>query len=221
MHMQFRARANRSAEILIYEDIGEDYGGISAIRFADELKALGDVEKLYIRVNSGGGDVFEAMAMYHTLRRHSARKEVTIDGIALSAASYLILAGDHISMPRNARVMIHDPWTIAAGTSAALRKMAERLDDAREQILSIYVTRTAGDENKLRSMMEEETWMNGDIAHELGFVQEVTSDVAIAACFDRTRFRNTPKDLLPVTPISAHNALANARRKHMHSRKQQ
>lgn len=194
---RMRMAADKSAaEILIYDDIGEGFfGGISAKNFAGDLKALGPVSTLKIRVNSPGGDVFDALAIYNTLRRHSARKEVSIDGMALSAASIVIMAGDHIAMAENAMLMIHDPWSVTMGTADDMRAQADLLDQVKENLVVTYERRTQRDGADIRRMMTDETWMDARMALDEGFIDQVTGDLAVAAKFDPARYKNVPPEL--------------------------
>ena len=121
----FRAQA-RGAEIVIYDEIGAF--GIPAKAFLDELKALGPVAELTVRINSPGGSVFDGVAIYNALKRHDARLTVWIDGIAASIASMIAMAGDEVVMPENAMLMLHDPSGLVMGTAADMRGMAEALD---------------------------------------------------------------------------------------------
>src|SRR5512143_723318 len=115
---EVKLAAEGEGEILIYDLIGSDwYGdGSSAKGMADALKALGDIARLDIRINSPGGSAWDGIAIYNVLRRHPAAKTVYVDGVALSAASLVAMAGDRIIMPQNAMMMIHDPWSWAIGT---------------------------------------------------------------------------------------------------------
>lgn len=185
------------AEILIYEFIGADFfgEGMSAKRFADELKALGELNKIVVRINSPGGDVFDGQAIYTTLRGHKAEVEVHIDGIAASIASVIAMAGDKIIMPENAMMMIHNPWGFAVGEAADMRKMAESLDKVRESILVTYRAQTELDNTELARMMDEETWMTAAEAVELGFADEMVESVKAAASFKLDYFRNVPDKL--------------------------
>jgi ATP-dependent protease ClpP protease subunit len=79
---QFCAQAKGAAEIVIYDEIGAF--GIPAKALLDELKALGPVAELAIRINSPGGAVFDGVAIYNALKRHEATITVWVDGIAAS-----------------------------------------------------------------------------------------------------------------------------------------
>ena len=122
---EFRAQAE-GAEIVIYDEIGAF--GIPAKAFLDELKALGPVAELTVRINSPGGSVFDGVAIYNALKRHDAAVTVWIDGIAASIASMIAMAGDEVVMPENAMLMLHDPSGLVCGTAADMRAMAEALD---------------------------------------------------------------------------------------------
>ena len=100
-----RARGT-GAELSIYDEIGAY--GVSAKAFIAEMGALDTGTDLELRLNSPGGSVFDAVAIYNALQRHDGKVTVTIDGIAASAASYIAMAGDEIVMPENAFLMIHD-----------------------------------------------------------------------------------------------------------------
>lgn len=196
LNYHIRAAGKKAAEILIYEDIGAGwFGGVTAKQFADDLKAVGAVDTLNIRVNSAGGDVFEALAMYNTLRRHPANKRVSIDGMALSAATIVIMAGDHIAMAENAMVMIHDPWAITMGDADDMRQQADLLDQVKDNIVVTYERRTGRSSKDLRQMMTDETWMKSAAALDNNFVDEVTGDLAIAAHFDPARYKNVPAEI--------------------------
>ena len=201
--MQFNAK-NQKAEILIYEDIGDYWSGVTAKGFNDELKALGDISEINVRLNSGGGNVFDGIAIYNTLKNHKAKVNIHIDGLAASIASIVAMAGDTISMAKNGFMMIHDPWIMTAGTAEDLRKTADTIDGVREQLLDTYIRRTGGDREQISDMMSAETWMNSDEAMKNGFVDSVTEDLALAASCDIKRFRNAPAGLNAKTGKSMH-----------------
>ena len=105
----FRAQA-KGAEIVIYDEIGAF--GIPAKAFLDELKALGPVGELTVRIDSPGGSVFDGVAIYNALKRHDAAITVWIDGIAASIASMIAMAGGEVVMPENAMLVLHDPFGV-------------------------------------------------------------------------------------------------------------
>lgn len=184
-------------EIFIYAEIGGGFfdDGVTAKSFADDLKALGKVRTLNIFINSPGGSVFEGVAIFNQLKRHSARKNVFIDGIAASVASVIAMAGDEINIAANGFVMIHEAFAFVVGNAADLRKRASQLEKISDSILNTYAERTGTPGNVIADMMAAETWMNAEEAVDLGFADKITEEVAIAAKFDLGQFQNVPEDV--------------------------
>lgn len=199
INIQIQNKGNKSAEILIYDVIGEGwFGGISAKQFAKDLKALGELDTINVRINSEGGSVFDGITIYNTLASHKATVTVDIDGLAASIASIIAMAGDTVRMANNALFMIHDPWTYAMGSAGDLREQADLLDKVRDQLVTTYVTRSSIDEDTVSNLMSEETWMSSDEALEYGLIDEVTEELKVAACIHRDRFKNAPETLVDV-----------------------
>lgn len=192
----FRMQADRSAEVYIYEEIG-DMWGLSAKDFATELQSLGEIDSLSVRINSMGGSVFDGFTIYSLLRNHQARVTVNIDGIAASIASIIAMAGDEIRIAENGFLMIHEPWTIAMGTASDFRNEADVLDKLMDQGVSIYAQRTGLSEEEISAMiLGVETWMNATEAVEKGFANALTEpSKAAALMIDRNRFPNAPAAL--------------------------
>lgn len=220
---RMRMVGSKSAEIYLYDEIGIGYygNGITAKQFADDLKSLGKIDTLNLRVNSPGGDVFDGVAIFNVLKRHPAEVIVDIDGMALSIASVIVMAGDRINIAKNAMLMIHDPWAIAGGTAEDLRAKADLMDQVKENLVTTYADRTRMDAGRIVKLMSAETWMKSQEAVANGFVDNVTEDLALAARFDLSRFRNAPKDLPKTPPIPACTDLFRAKIAAMASRSKQ
>ena len=188
-----RARAG-GAEISIYDEIGAY--GISAKGFLAELGALPDAAPIDLRLNSPGGSVFDAVAIFNALKRHEGPVTVWIDGIAASAASYVAMAGDEIVMPENAFLMIHDPAGLVMGTAADMRAMAEALDKVKGSLVAGYAGRSGRDPEDIAALMAAETWFDAKDALEAGLATRIAEPVRMAARFDIGRFRNAPPELV-------------------------
>lgn len=199
---EVRAGEN-SGEVYIYDDIGESFfGGVSAKQIMDDLRALRSMVRIDVHLNSVGGNVFEGLAIHNALKNHRAKITVHVDGIAASIASVIAMAGDVITMPANAWMMIHDPWIMTGGTSADLRKVADDMDKVKDSLADTYHRRTGLDRLRVVDMMATETWMNGTEARDLGFADEVTETVAMAASanVNRYRFRHLPDAVAAPAP---------------------
>lgn len=155
------------ATVYIY-DVIDSWFGVDAQEFVREIAAL-DVSTIHVRINSPGGSVFDGMAIYNALRRHPAEVVTHVDGLAASAASVIALAGDRVLMGTGSFLMIHNAWGIAIGDANTMREMADTLEKINESIVGIYGRRTGLKVDELRTMMDEETWLDADEAVEQGF----------------------------------------------------
>jgi ATP-dependent Clp endopeptidase proteolytic subunit ClpP len=183
-----------SAEVLIYDEIGAY--GVTAKGFLAELGALRNDAAIDLRLNSPGGSVFDAVAIYNALKRHAGDVTVWIDGIAASAASYIAMAGDLVIMPENAFLMIHDPSGLVAGTAEDMRATAEALDKVQGSLAQGYAAKSGKPEDEIASLMAAETWLDAHEALELGFIDRIAEPVKLAASFDVARFRNAPAQVI-------------------------
>jgi len=198
MALKIENKAKDRADIWLYGDIGESWSGdsVTAKDLSDELKNLAGVKEITLRINSPGGNVFDGLAMYNALKKFPARIVTEIDGMALSIASIIALAGDEVRMAGNAVYMIHNPWTMTAGDAAEMRKVADQLDLVRDSLAGTYAIKTK-DRSSLEQIsewMNAETWFNSDEALKAGFVDEITDPIEIAAKYDLSRYhyKNMP-----------------------------
>ena len=192
-------------EILLYDEIGG--WGISAQQFARDLKGLGDIGQIDLRIHSPGGDVFEGMAIYNLLRSHPANVDVYIDGLAASMGSVVAMAGNTIYMPENAMMMVHKPWGIQGGDADDMRRYAELLDKVEGSLVMAYVAKTGKTEDEIKSLLKGETWMTGREAVEAGFADQLTEPLAAAAQLNSKRmqeFTNMPEALKALLQPRAH-----------------
>ncbi|ORC49925.1 peptidase S14 [Burkholderia sp. A27] len=180
------------AEIRIYDEIG--FWGTDAKTFIAQLDtAAASATEVIVAVNSPGGDVFDAFAIYNALRRHAGKVTARVDGVAASAAGLVVMAGDQVIMPENAMLMIHNPWTIALGS----RSTADMMDKARDGILAAYRRKSGQTDEDLTAMMDAETWLTALEAQSLGFCDVIEEPVRLAASTNAAgllaRFRNPPE----------------------------
>lgn len=165
------ASTEDTTEVLIYEAIG-GWFGILAEDFVNQLNEIKS-SKINVRINSPGGSVFDSIAIYNALVKHSAEITVYVDGLAASGASVIAMAGDDIVMMVGSQMMIHDAAGIAMGDAAIMREMADFLGKQSDNIATIYADKNGGDPAEIRQMMIQETWMNAPEAVDLGFADRI------------------------------------------------
>lgn len=177
-------KAKATGNLYIYDIIGIDWWtgeGITAQAVAAALEGLSGVKTLNVYINSEGGDVFEAKAIYTQLKRFDAEKVVWIDGIAASAATFVAMAGDKIVTAPEATWMVHEAWGGAMGQAADLRAYADVLDMMNNDIATIYSKRTGASVDEMKALMAKTMWMTAQEALALKFTDEITKDEPAAA----------------------------------------
>lgn len=166
------------AEVFIYGPI-DDWDGVSASQFVKDLKGI-TAKAIDLHINSPGGLVFDAVAIYSALRNHPATVDVTVDGIAASAASFVAQAGDTIAIEKPAKMMIHDAAGLVIGNAADMREFADLLDELSDTIAGIYADRAGGGVAKWRQAMQAETWYGAAEAVKAGLADRVANDTKAA-----------------------------------------
>ncbi|MDB5053141.1 MAG: hypothetical protein JWM44_1191 [Bacilli bacterium] len=178
-------KADNSAELILYGEIAdqESWWGdtVTPKQMLDELKALGEVTEITVRINSGGGDVFAGVAIHSMLKRHKAKIIVYVDGIAASIASIIAMAGDEIIMPSGAMLMIHNPWSWQVGEAKDFRKMADTLDTIRDSMIPIYAEKTGLSDEEIIVLLDAETWLTAAEAVAQGFATQIEDTQKVAA----------------------------------------
>lgn len=173
------------AEILIYGPI-DDWDGVSASAFVRELRAI-TASAIDLHINSPGGLVFDAIAIHAALKNHAATVDVYVDGLAASAASFVAMAGDTVTVEKPAKLMIHDANGLVLGNAADMRQMADLLDELSDTIAGIYADRAGGSVASWRDAMRAETWYSAADAVAAGLADKVANDTPAAPEDRRTQ----------------------------------
>jgi ATP-dependent Clp protease, protease subunit len=170
---------NDEADLYMYGTIGKGwFADISANDVRHKLSNI-TAKTINVHINSGGGDVFESIAIHNILKNHKATINVYIDGYAASGASVIAMAGDKVIMPRNTMMMIHKAWTLAAGNAKELRKIANDLEKIDTAVLESYTSRFVGDRSELERLLDEETWLTAEECKILGLCDEISDEIEL------------------------------------------
>lgn len=151
--------APADAEIFIYDEIGGSFG----VDATELVMAINEIaaDNINVRINSPGGSVFDAIAIYNALIKNPANVTTYVDALAASAASIIAMAGDEVVMMPGSQMMIHDALGMEFGNENDMRAMADFLGKQSDNIASIYQARAGGDSTveDWRNLMLAETWM--------------------------------------------------------------
>ncbi|NMA65428.1 MAG: Clp protease ClpP, partial [Clostridiaceae bacterium] len=182
---------NKTADIYIYGDITSwpwIESDVSSYTLSKELQELDDgIENINVYINSYGGEVKESLAIYNALKRHKAKVITIADGFACSGASIIFSAGDERIMNDTSLLMIHNAWIYTWGDSNDLEKAAEDLKKITQTSINAYMNVVNITEEKLKEMMDKETWINGEEALEMGFASQLIDAEEKQAATQSTR----------------------------------
>jgi ATP-dependent Clp protease, protease subunit len=171
-----KVEESNEATIYMYGSIGQGwFADISSKEVQQQLNDL-DSSKINIHLNSGGGDVFESIAIHNLLKNHKAEIIIHVDGLAASGASVIAMAADKIIMNSNSMLMIHNAWTVSAGNSKELRKVADDLDKIDKSVLESYTSKFVGEREELKQLLADETWLTAEEALSLGLADEIAKE---------------------------------------------
>jgi ATP-dependent Clp protease, protease subunit len=196
----------KTRELFVYGQIGpSDWGFIGAESVVEALGALGD-GPIHVRVNSPGGSVDEAVAAVENLRRHAGEVTVSVDALAASAATLLLVSGFRVTAAPRAMIMIHEPHTIAIGDASSMRKTADILEKYRDSLVDAYAQKMDATRDEILAMVADETWFTAKEAVAIGLVDEVVELAeAPKAMASPSMFKHAPQELFdsarPATPV--------------------
>ena len=158
----------------IYEKTGE-YPGATAKQFAEALDSLSDVKRLHLHINSRGGEVFAAQAIYCALVDFNPKKIAYIGDLAAGTATVVMCGCDDIIAGHNSTLIVCEPWGAAIGDTDTMRKAAADLETVMIPIVSVYMDQVRGriTEKEIRRLMEDKTQMTAEEALKKGFVTAV------------------------------------------------
>ncbi len=171
--------------LYIYDTIG----GWDGVLAKDVVGALaGATGDLVVHINSGGGDIFEGVAIHNAIKNFAGDVTARIDGVAASAASFVAMAADTIIIEPNASMMVHDGWALCVGNAADMRETADLLDMVSDQIAEMYAKRSGDTAEQWREKMATDTWFNAQEAVAAGLADEVAGEVTAGNKLDLSLF---------------------------------
>lgn len=180
-----------------------DETGIEAADVHRALKDAGQYEGIDVWVNSFGGLANEGVAIYNLLTdtRKTMQEtkpdfniNVEVIGVAYSAATLIMMAGDRRIIRAGANMMIHKAWTCFCGNADDCDREARAMRVVDSGIAEIYAKHGKGNKEHYLALMQDETFFDSDAALKEGFATE-KNDSAKAAenvfIFEKGKYHET------------------------------
>lgn len=177
----FKNLADNNAELLLYGDISDTswWGDeVTPKQFAEDLNELGAVNRITVRINSGGGDVFAAQTIGNLLEQHPAEVVAHIDGLCASAATVVACHCNKVEAAADSTYMVHPAkMGICAFVDAVtMRQYISALDTIRENIVTLYAKKTGREKDEVAAWMDATSWWTGQQAKDNGFIDELVGE---------------------------------------------
>lgn len=134
-----------------------------------------DKKDIYLYINSPGGSVYDALAVYDTMNYVKCDIQTVGIGVQASAAAFLLSSGTkgkRFLLP-NATVMIHQP---SSGTKG---KVTDQEIDLREalrvkKLMELIMAKNTGQKlEKIHTDMERDFWLTSEEAKKYGIIDAV------------------------------------------------
>ncbi|WP_191970189.1 head maturation protease, ClpP-related [Methylobacterium planeticum] len=171
--------------LVLHGDVGEarwaDIEGFTASDVLFALAELGVDRDVTVRINSGGGNAFEGLAIHAILTAHRGKVTTLVEGVAASAASIIAMAGTERIMSPGSLMMVHDPAGLTVGTADDHDESAAFLRTLADTLASVYATATGRTKAAILAEMKAETWLTPSDAVAKRYATKVGSATAATA----------------------------------------
>jgi ATP-dependent Clp protease protease subunit len=194
--------ATDEATIFIYDVIGMDFwtgDGVTAQAFANALAGI-TAPTIHLRINSPGGDVFEARAMVAQMRNHAAKFIGHVDGLAASAASTIAVCCDELDMADGSMLMVHNAWTLVIGNKEDMTSTAALLAKIDGTIAADYAQRSGATLDQAQQWMASETWFTAQEAVAANLADSVATGSSKASAKNAAQWNLTAYEHAPALP---------------------
>lgn len=201
-------KETKAARLDLIGPIGSWVDGFNERSFLDELRGVKEEQPLELFLSSPGGSVDTAIAIKTFIEQRKAPVEITIAGMAASAATIVSSAKNaKVKMPIGSSLLIHPVRMFSNGlTKEEMAQQAENLEKVHSLVRAIYKEKTGLSDEKLDELMSKETLLTAKEAVDLGFADELddalrvensrTGDVFILGgmAFEGALFKRAPKE---------------------------
>jgi ATP-dependent Clp protease protease subunit len=139
------------------------------------LEADNPERDIYVYINSPGGVISSAFAIYDTMQHISAPVNTICMGMAASAGSFLLAAGEQgkrAALP-HARIMLHQPSSGTQGTAADIEIAAKEILYLRDKLNDLYAKHTGQTAEKVKADLDRDLYMSAPEAKDYGIIDKV------------------------------------------------
>jgi len=187
----------------------ENYGVVSLSTVKNQIEKLDeDVEEIVLHINSVGGALYEAYAIFDFLSSVGKPFIAKAEGTVASAATVIFMIAKVREITKNTIFLIHPPSNGAYGTADEIEKSADDLRNDENKLAEFYAKYTGGDKTALLDIMKQDKALDVDVALELNFATVVVDPVQAKKLYQIKQFENIEN--MKKNIITAATVVANA-----------
>lgn len=196
-----RNEATGEATLWLYDVIDRWYG-VNSLDVAKLLASLDPAMTLRTRINSPGGDIFEARGIVTAIREFTGKKIAQVDSLAASCSSWIATAHDEVVIAEGAFFMIHNAFGGCYGTKADMLQMGALLGQVEGSIVEQYAKDTGKSTEQIQQWLDAETWFTAQEAIDNGFADAIKAPASAPPenmakrTWNLAAFDKTPQALL-------------------------
>ena len=139
------------------------------------LESENPKKEISMYINSPGGQVTSALAIYDTMQYIKSPVTTVCMGMAASAGSLILQAGEagqRISLP-NSKIMVHQPSGGARGMASDIEIQAEDIRKTKKLLNEIYVKHTGQSYETIEKTLDRDRYMTAEEAKSFGLIDHV------------------------------------------------
>jgi len=147
---------------------------VAQLLFLEKEDSTKDID-LYI--NSPGGSVVDALAIYDTMQLIRPQVSTICVGLAASMGAILLAGGakgKRFALP-NAKIMIHQPWGGFRGQASDIEIHAREILDTKKRLNQILAVHSGQTLKQLEKDTDRDRFMDPAEAKKYGLIDEIIS----------------------------------------------
>lgn len=160
-------------DLYIYEEI------TNSKELVSKLDKLNKSQDIHLHLNSPGGDLYAAISLLSLLKKFNGKKVAWVDGLAASAAAYLLTGMDRTLAYPNSLIMLHAASTDIHGNAKEMRALADNLDKVNKTLIDSFKQKTKQPDEIVTGWFDKDTWMTAEEAQQVGLIDEICVGKAI------------------------------------------
>lgn len=188
---------NKNQDIYIYEEIG--LKSTSSKALISQLDKMDKYKPINFHINSPGGNYFDIVTLLSWLKNWAGQKVAYVEGLAASAASYLLTGMDRVISYPNALLMVHDVQCGNYGNAKSFEELASNLKKVSAGLIDAYQRKTKQPLEVVKSWVDGETWFTAREAKDVGLVDEIIEKNLKNSCYSFTNFDLNAKRIQVLT----------------------